>query len=84
MAQVWGGEQVDKEVMSRRFRSWMVEAGMTQEQTADALGVSVGTLKSWVYGTRSLTLDRAVQVCDLFGKPLDELAGRDHTPVLAL
>lgn len=63
--------------MARRLRSWMVDAGMTQEQTAEALGVSVGTLKSWLYGTRSLNFDRAEQICDLFGKSLDELACRE-------
>ena len=42
-----------------------------------ALGVSVGALKSWIYGQRSLGFDRAEQICDLFGKTLDELACRE-------
>lgn len=42
-----------------------------------ALGVSVGALKSWIYGQRSISLDRAEQIADLFGKTLDELACRE-------
>lgn len=55
----------------------MVDAGMNTEQTAVALGVSEGALKSWMYGKRSISFDRAEQICDLFGKPLDELACRE-------
>lgn len=63
--------------MSRRLRSWMVDAGWTLEETAEKLGVSAGSLKGWVYGQRRMTLDRACQICDLFGKSLDELACRE-------
>lgn len=63
--------------MSRRLRNWMVDAGWTLEETAEKLGVSAGSLKGWVYGQRRMPLDRARQICDLFGKPLDELACRE-------
>lgn len=66
-----------REDVGRRLRSWMVDAGMTQEDVAEALGVSTGALKSWIYGQRSISFDRAEQICDLFGKPLDELACRE-------
>lgn len=66
-----------REDVGRRLRSWMVDAGMTQKDVAEALGVSVGALKSWIYGHRSISFDRAEQICDLFGKPLDELACRE-------
>lgn len=68
---------MNKADVGRRIRSWMVDAGLNTEDTAEALGVSVGSLKSWIYGQRSLTFDRAEQICDLFGKPLDELACRE-------
>ena len=67
---------MNKADVGRRIRSWMVDAGMNAEDTAEALGVSVGSLKSWIYGQRGLYLDRAVQICELFDKPLDELACR--------
>lgn len=63
--------------MGRRLRSWMVDAGMTSEGLAERLGVSPGTVASWTSGQRSVSLDRACQICDVFGKPLDELACRE-------
>lgn len=67
---------MNKESVGRRIRSWIVDAGMTNESFAEALGVSVGAVKGWIYGTRSMSFVRAEQICDLFGKPLDELACR--------
>lgn len=69
---------MNRKDVSRRLRSWMVDANLTQEQVAKALNVSVSTVQSWVYGKRSINLDRAIQICDLFGKPLDELACRER------
>ena len=66
-----------KDEVGRRIRSWMVDSGMSAEETAERLGVSVGALKSWIYGQRSLSFDRAEKICDLFGKTLDELACRE-------
>ena len=66
-----------KNEVGRRIRSWMVDAGWSAEETAERLGVSAGALKSWIYGQRSLSFDRAEQICDLFGKTLDELACRE-------
>ena len=54
----------------------MVDAGWTVDETAEKLGISDRTFKSWVYGQRRLPFYRAVQICDLFDKPLDELACR--------
>lgn len=68
---------MNNESVGRRLRSWMVDAGMNQEQFAERLGVGLGTVKSWVYGTRRIPLDRACEICDVFGKPLDELACRE-------
>lgn len=66
-----------KDEVGRRIRSWMVDAGMSAEETAERLGVSYGALKSWINGQRSPSFDRAEQICDLFGKTLDELACRE-------
>lgn len=73
-----GGELLNRKNTSRRLRSWMIDAGLTQEQVAKALNVSVSTVQSWVYCKRPISLDRAIQICDLFGKPLDELACREN------
>ena len=68
---------MDQDGMSRRLRSWMVDAGWTVDETAEKLGISARTFKSWVYGQRRLPFDRAIQICELFGKTLDELACRE-------
>ena len=68
---------MDNNSMGRRLRSWMVDAGMTAEQLAERLGVAAGTVSSWTSGQRGRTLDRACEVCDVFGKALDELACRE-------
>ena len=73
---------MNRENVGRRIRSWVVDSGMTYEELAERLStpekpVAVSTLKSWVYGTRSMTFDMAAKIADVFGKPLDELACRE-------
>lgn len=51
---------------------------MTYEETAERIGAKPGALKGWIYGTRRLPLDKACRICDLFSKPLDELACRER------
>lgn len=67
---------MNKNTMGRRLRSWMVDAGMTAEDLAERLNVSSGAVRAWTSGQRSMSLNRACEVCDVFGKPLDELACR--------
>ena len=68
---------MDNNLIGRRLRSWMVDTGMTAEQLADRLGVAPGTVASWTSGQRGMGLDRACDICDVFGKTLDELACRE-------
>lgn len=69
---------MDRKTVGRRLRSWIVDAGMSQEQFAEQIGVGYGTAKSWAYGTRPIPFDRAYEICELFNKPLDELACREN------
>lgn len=68
---------MNRELAARKLREWIKANGLTYKQVASKLGVSVSTLKSWLYCQRSISFDRAVDICDLFGKPLDELACRE-------
>lgn len=68
---------MNREFAARKLREWIKANGLTYKQVASKLGVSVSTLKSWLYCQRSISFDRAVDICDLFGKPLDELACRE-------
>ena len=68
--------------VGRRIRSWMVDAGMTYEDLAAKLSsdeeeVKPNTVKSWIYGQRGMSFERAEQIADVFGKPLDDLACRE-------
>lgn len=62
----------------RRVRSWCVDADITLDDLAKRIGVSAGTLKSWVYGQRSISFDQACKIADVFGKPLDDLRESMH------
>lgn len=68
---------MNRELAARKLREWIKANGLTYKQVASKLGVSVSTLKSWLYCQRSISFDRAIQICDLFGKPIDELACRE-------
>lgn len=68
---------MNRELAAMKLRGWIKANGLTYKQVASKLGVSVSTLKSWLYCQRSISFDRAVDICDLFGKPLDELACRE-------
>lgn len=67
--------------MKRMVRSWCVASGMSYEKLAERLStpekpVPLTTLKSWVYGQNRISLEDAARICDVFGKSIDELAGR--------
>lgn len=68
---------MNREYAASKLREWIKANGLTYKQVANELGVSVSTIKSWLYCQRSISFDRAIQICDLFGKPLDELACRE-------
>ena len=67
---------MDKEAVARRIRSLCIDRGVTYEQMAEDLDVPVGTMKSWVYGNRKLSLENAFMLADYFGVPLDTIAAR--------
>lgn len=68
---------MNRKLAASKLREWIKANGLTYKQVASKLGISVSTLKSWLYCQRSISFDRAVDICDLFGKPLDELACRE-------
>lgn len=68
---------MDRNQIRKRLSIWLIENDMSKSEFADRLGVSKQTVSCWVNGSRSIPLDRAIQICDLFGKPLDELACRE-------
>lgn len=67
---------MDKKAVSRRIRSLCVDRGVTYKDMAAAIGVAEGTMKSWIYGERTMTLENAFAIADFFKVPLDEIACR--------
>ena len=63
--------------MSEKFRISLeaarVNAGMTQPQAAQALGVSVATILKWEKGTTLPTIDKAIALASLYSVPLDAI-----------
>lgn len=57
----------------RRVRAWCVDAGIRQEDLADAIGIPIGTVKSWTYGQKRISFDNACRIAEYFGKSLDDL-----------
>jgi len=50
-----------------------VNAGMTQPQAAQALGISVATLLKWEKGTTVPPVDKAEKLVNMYGLQLDDV-----------
>ena len=61
--------------LESRFVSLRINAGLTQKEIADALGVTEQTVRNWERGKieARLTLAQTKLLCKLLGKSLDEL-----------
>lgn len=63
--------------MSERLRITLeaarVNAGLTQPQAAQAVGVSVATILKWEKGTTSPSIEKAIALAGLYGIPLDAI-----------
>lgn len=54
-------------------RAARTDANLTQQQTADALGIAKNTYANYENGKTQPTLDMASRIADLFGRRLDEI-----------
>lgn len=52
-------------------------AGMSQQEVADAIGVTRQTISNWELGQGSPTLDKAAELARLYGVSLDDLANNE-------
>ena len=69
------------DAMTRRIRSLCMDRGITYEQMSEDIDVPLGTLKSWIYGERKMSLENAVLIADYFQVPLDVIAARSPVVV---
>lgn len=59
-----------------RLKELRREAGYTQEQMAEMMGVKTVTYGTWERGTAQISLAQALRVADILACSLDEIAGR--------
>lgn len=59
-----------------RIKDLREAKGLTQEQVAQKLGVTQGTIAHWESGARTPTLTNMVKIADVLGVSLDEAMGR--------
>ena len=68
-----------------KIKEMRQRAGLSQDQVAEALGITKRRYGSWERGERCVSLNEAVKIADICNCTLDELAGReapDHTAFL--
>lgn len=65
----------DQPNQESKFVALRLEAGLTQKQIADELGVSEQTVRNWEQGKHlpRLTIPQVKKLCRLIGKSLDEI-----------
>ena len=63
--------------ISNNIQATRLAHGFTQEQLAEAVGVSRQTVAKWESGETSPDLDHAAALADAFGTTLDDLVGFD-------
>ena len=65
----------DQPNLESEFVALRIEAGLTQKQIADGLGVSEQTVRNWEQGKHPprLTIPQVKKLCSLLHKSLDEL-----------
>lgn len=60
-----------------RVRRWREAHDMSQQDLADHLHITVNTLKNYLSGTTTPSLDAIVRLSDLMEVPIDDLLGRE-------
>jgi len=64
------------EAIGKRLDSGLVDKGLSYKDLGDAISVSEDVVKNWVTGRTRIPIERACDICDIFGWPMDRLAVR--------
>ena len=62
-----------------RLRFCRRQRGLTQEQLAEAMGVSVAAVSKWELGQRTPELERVFRMTLIFGVPIEEIVQRTES-----
>lgn len=63
-------------IIGRNIKVALIDAGMTQAELAQVVGVDAGTVNAWCNGNNDMSFSKAQKVAKAVGWSLDELAGR--------
>ena len=64
-------------MISERLLTLRKQAGLSQQQVADAVGVTRQTVSNWELGQGAPALDRAAALARLYGVSIDDLANEE-------
>ena len=67
-------------ILNQRLKSLRVQNNVTQQKVADALGVTVGNVQKFEYGTAKPKLENVIKLANFFNVSLDYLVGRTDNP----
>ena len=56
-----------KQVFSKNLRTYMEQAGKTQKEVADVVGVAAPTFNEWLSGKKFPRIDKIQKLADYFG-----------------
>lgn len=66
--------------MNERIRQLRTDKGVTQQELADALGITQQAVGRWERGLATPDSSTLPRIADYFGVTVDELLGRDTKP----
>ena len=69
-------------ILNERLKKLRAEKNVTQQKVADVLGVTVGNVQKFEYGTARPKLDNVIKIADFFDVSLDYLVGRTDNPAV--
>jgi transcriptional regulator with XRE-family HTH domain len=75
--------ETDQKEIGRRVRIARETLGLTQEETATALGVKRTTVTQMELGNRNITATELVQMAKLFRRSVEWLVGQEEEPKVA-
>ena len=67
-------------ILNERLKDLRLKKKATQQNVADALGVTVGNVQKFEYGTARPKLDNVIKIAEYFDVSIDYLVGRSNNP----
>ena len=70
-------------ILNERLKKLRAVKNVTQQRVADELGVTVGNVQKFEYGTARPKLDNVIKIADFFNVSIDYLVGRTDNPQIS-